>query len=675
MKNIVTYAFVSFLFGFLPNISFGQTVYSNLFYTSSTATVYVQGGALLHVQGDVNNNGGTITNDGVLNVEGNIANAGTFTTDVSVIEGTVRLVGNATVSGTASAQTQTISGTSPTFYNLVIDQAAAGDLVSLSTPITVSNALVWGYNTPATGYPSTTSSILTSTSLMKVQGASSPPSGNGIIQMYNGSTDNGITLSKAATSSNTIINGYQAVGTYNYSSSPAAGTNDKYIQSRGTDPTTNTGLTMTINDAGTYTFPVGSPNKYYQPIQLYFPSVQSGLKLTAKFTESTTLTGTSGSYQSVFGSEIDQSHSTFTTAQTSWYNNPTNTAQINAALVVNPGYNVYQADCEGNSKWFIMNSFITNHGYWSINPTSGTLNGNYTVQTFPHSYTDPGHNENKRTVMEGSEAFNVLATGTSFNSAMEAATPNLNAPTTDILHYSYLGTSRGNFTSTACANDATGIPGGAYKALTGITSTGFGHYAVGSPSNNTSQALPIDLISLTADPIDNAYIRVNWATASEQDNKGFEVERSTDGSNFTNIGWVAGNGTSDEQHNYLYNDQTVKPDQTYYYRLNQVNNDGTGKLTYIVSAEITDGPGVTVSEWIPNPTSGSARLVVSTTEAQPVHVKIYDIIGKLVIDSENQVAFGTNTFDFDLSALTDGTYAANIQIGNNVYSKKVVLVK
>jgi hypothetical protein len=184
----------------------------------------------------------------------------------------------------------------------------------------------------------------------------------------------------------------------------------------------------------------------------------------------------------------------------------------------------------------------------------------------------------------------------------------------------------------------------------------------------------VKLIGLNADPIDNSYIRVSWATASEQDNKGFEVMRSVDGVNFTNIGWVDGNGTTTDQHNYLYNDKTVQPNVVYYYRLNQVDVDGRGTLTYIVDAQITDGPNITVSDLIPNPTTGKTRLVINTTDAQSVSVKFYDILGKLIMSNDEQIAYGTNTIDFDMSSLADATYTAIIKIGSNTYSKKIVLL-
>jgi len=690
MRNIKIYATLFFAICILPGISFGQSYSRDLLFNNGDQ-IFIQSGALLHVQGDVVNNyvsgqSNIITNNGILNVEGDLKDSGStapgFTYGVSG-ERTVRMIGNATQAGGTTTGVQVISGGFNTtgtkaFYNLVIDRGAAGQVVSLASPITIDGSLVWNGTASASKtatYDPTSAPLSTdiSNGLFTVRGSST--AGYGIIQMYNGSTDNGITFTQPFTATSSYMAGYHTVGTYAYSGasagSAAAATNDQYIQSRGTDATTNTGLTLTLNGTGTYTFPIGSQNKYYEPIQIYLPSAQTNaLTLTCKFTEpSATASSWMTTPGTVFSNTIDMTNSSpaMTAAQIAWFNNPTNSAAITAQYSQNPGYNVYEKDCKGNPRWFIMNSLLTNLGYWSMKLNSGTLNTGsyYTIQAFPHNYTDVTTNENKRVVREDVDAFNAAPTATNFNAEVNT---NMVTPSTDIITYAYRSGSYNAFTTcSTTSGDATGIPGGRYTA--------FSHYSIGTSSANTSEALPVDLISLTADPINNTFIMVGWATASEQQNKGFEVQRSTDGINFTTIGWVDGHGTTDEQNNYSYNDNNVEPNVQYYYRLNQLDINGNSRLTYIVSAEITAGPSITVSEWMPNPTTGAIRLVVNTTEQLPISVKFYDMLGKMVLSSSNEAAFGTNTFDFDLGGLTDGTYTASIRVGTNSYSKKVVLVK
>ena len=85
-----------------------------------------------------------------------------------------------------------------------------------------------------------------------------------------------------------------------------------------------------------------------------------------------------------------------------------------------------------------------------------------------------------------------------------------------------------------------------------------------------------------------------------------------------------------------------------------------------------------ISELMPNPTSGQARLLISTTtEAEQVAaVRFYDILGRVVLSRDNNLILpGINTLDFDMSSYAAATYTAVIRIGDNVYSRKVVLVK
>ena len=70
---------------------------------------------------------------------------------------------------------------------------------------------------------------------------------------------------------------------------------------------------------------------------------------------------------------------------------------------------------------------------------------------------------------------------------------------------------------------------------------------------------------------------LSWRTATENNNKGFEVQRSTDGIAFNDLAFVNGAGTSSLMHSYNYTDVKVVSGNNYY-RLKQIDNDG--RLTY-----------------------------------------------------------------------------------------------
>ena len=261
MKNFKTNTGLLLLLGILPCMVFSQGSTANLLYNNGDV-LYVQSDAVLHVQGDVVNvSGSTFTNDGLLNVEGDITNNGTFKTDGSVGEGTVRLIGNSTMSGSASAGTQTISGSLSTagtasFYNLVIDLGTTGQSVTLNNDVTVTGSLVWnGISSTANTYsPSVYSSTLGNSTLMKVRGAT--PVGTGIV--YTGANYVYVTNTSA-----TAAAGYSATGYVN-----------GYVKRFVTGNTS-------------YDFPVG--RSYYELANISFTGSLSGTSyLIAGFTEGTT---------------------------------------------------------------------------------------------------------------------------------------------------------------------------------------------------------------------------------------------------------------------------------------------------------------------------------------------------------------------------------------------------
>lgn len=645
------YAAFLIMFGFAPGISSAQST-ANLFYNNGDI-VYVQSGAVLHVQGDVVNvsgAGSAFTNNGLLNVEGDITNNGTFKTDGSVGEGTVRLIGNTTMAGSTTAGTQTISGTfnnasTASFYNLVIDRGAAGQVVALASDVTVTGSLVWGGSNAAITYnPGSFSTTLGNNSIMSVRG--SVPTGNGIIQTYTGTLDRELYI---ANGNPTAMAGYKT---------PSWGTGstveDKSVRTRGAKGIGLGGLSREVWTPNQYyVYPISTAAHTYNPIKFKFTAVASSSsnKIRGMFCDATGSVGTLS--KSISG------HSDFT-----GITNPPTTAMLD-----NSGYNLYASNpCSpGHKNWITFDNLPSNGGYWSFD---GNSSNTYVVELYPNNMTfsAAGIPDNNIRAIKyhngaaGTSDINFDPTSVDWSAQLE----NVQNLPGDL--YSYTGYTAGPRTAACSGNYTTGIPGGVYS--------GFSHFqeAGALTINSNGSQLPVKLIALTADPIQNAYIRVSWATASEQDNKGFEVLRSEDGMNFTNIGWVDGNGTTNEQRNYTYNDKTVQPNVIYYYKLNQVDIDGRGTETYIVDAQITSGPNITLSELIPNPTTGKTRLVINTTDAQPVTVKFYDILGKLVMASDDQVAYGTNTIDFDLSALADATYTAVVKIGSNSYTKKIVLL-
>ena len=193
---------------------------------------------------------------------------------------------------------------------------------------------------------------------------------------------------------------------------------------------------------------------------------------------------------------------------------------------------------------------------------------------------------------------------------------------------------------------------------------------------NPNSSLPVELIYLEAEAINNQYIQVSWATDLEINNKEFEVERSLDGQNWTHIGTVDGHGNSTVKQTYAYNDNNVMPDVVYYYKLRQVDFNGDSKETDMVSAMLTGKGSFAISDFIPNPTRDNSKIIITTGNEMNISVKLYDILGQqLTADKTYSLTAGENNVDFETQGLAAGNYTAVISAGNKIYSKRLVVVR
>lgn len=187
-----------------------------------------------------------------------------------------------------------------------------------------------------------------------------------------------------------------------------------------------------------------------------------------------------------------------------------------------------------------------------------------------------------------------------------------------------------------------------------------------------SSALPVSLLAFTAEAKGNE-IQCNWVTASEVNNKGFEVLRATDPDHFSTIGWVEGNGTTNQLHNYAFTDTDVKPNQIYYYRLRQVDFDGQFVLTKIVACIIREN-GAVVLEAYPNPYRESTTLRYMLTRPTMITIEITDATGKMVKRYQQGLQdAGSYTMPFSAknNGLSAGTYMVTVWADDQHYQLRL----
>jgi uncharacterized repeat protein (TIGR01451 family) len=176
--------------------------------------------------------------------------------------------------------------------------------------------------------------------------------------------------------------------------------------------------------------------------------------------------------------------------------------------------------------------------------------------------------------------------------------------------------------------------------------------------------LPVELISIKAVAQED-HIDVVWATASEQDNSHFEVERSEDAKSFKYIGLVEGQGTTLERTDYLFEDTEVEAGVTYYYRLKQVDIDGAFEYTDVVSAQL-EATDKGEMELYPNPV-GTAQMLTVQFFAPELSSELYilDIKGSVVRTVRQDVLnIGWISVQIDVNDLAAGTYFIADSVGN-----------
>ncbi len=192
------------------------------------------------------------------------------------------------------------------------------------------------------------------------------------------------------------------------------------------------------------------------------------------------------------------------------------------------------------------------------------------------------------------------------------------------------------------------------------------------------QIIPVELISFSA-AANNGNVTLNWATATETNNKGFEVQKSN-GSEFQTIGFVQGNGTSTQQHSYSYTDNNVAQGN-YSYRLRQVDFDGTSEYSPVVEVNVNTPAVFNLAQNYPNPFNPSTKINYSLKVDSKVTLQVFDILGQKVATLLNEnIAAGNHNVTFDASKINSGVYLYRIEAtgadGSNFTSvKKMILTK
>ncbi|MFA7288901.1 MAG: T9SS type A sorting domain-containing protein [Melioribacteraceae bacterium] len=192
-----------------------------------------------------------------------------------------------------------------------------------------------------------------------------------------------------------------------------------------------------------------------------------------------------------------------------------------------------------------------------------------------------------------------------------------------------------------------------------------------------SQApLPVELISFTGVFINNT-ILLNWETATEVNNYGFEIQRVSINGEWEKIGFIEGHGNSASPHQYSFIDGTASYGK-FSYRLKQIDLDGTSELSNEITINTRDiTTTLILNQNYPNPFNPTTQINFAVKEKCNAKLLVYDLLGNEIASLFNGEVNPNTIYkaEFDGSNLSTGIYFYQLITPFRIESKKMLLIK
>lgn len=188
-------------------------------------------------------------------------------------------------------------------------------------------------------------------------------------------------------------------------------------------------------------------------------------------------------------------------------------------------------------------------------------------------------------------------------------------------------------------------------------------------------SVPVEMTSFSASII-NSRVCLNWETATETNNKGFEIERSTSNTTWKSIGYVSGNGTTLNPTKYSFIDENPLADVNYY-RLKQIDFTGEYEYSNVIEVNLNTPVKFELLQNYPNPFNPASTISYNVAAKELVSLKVYDVLGNLVQQLVNEVKEpGRYSVEFNSNGkFSSGIYFYELRAGNFVQTRKMILMK
>gem|GEM_PF-1916734 len=186
--------------------------------------------------------------------------------------------------------------------------------------------------------------------------------------------------------------------------------------------------------------------------------------------------------------------------------------------------------------------------------------------------------------------------------------------------------------------------------------------------------LPVELTSFTLTSAKEG-IRLTWKTATEKNNKGFEVQKSADKNCFKVIGFVNGHGTSTFSHDYNFLDASANSSKVFY-RLKQIDYDGSFEYSNVIESEPILASKFALSQNYPNPFNPTTVFRYSLPQKTQTRIALYNSLGvliKILVDEVKET--GDYQINLDLSNFASGVYFVTMEAGTFKQTRKLSFLK
>lgn len=182
--------------------------------------------------------------------------------------------------------------------------------------------------------------------------------------------------------------------------------------------------------------------------------------------------------------------------------------------------------------------------------------------------------------------------------------------------------------------------------------------------------VPVQFTSFNA-ACNNNKVVLSWKTAQEFNNDHFEIQRSTGGNVWTNIGRIESAGNSSSERTYTFTNNTIAPANNFY-RIAQFDRDE--QVRYSNTVALSCNKTGTFAIW-PNPVQNNAFVNIFSSNATKVEMKVFDSKGALIQEQSTNINAGNNQVKIDMRPVANGVYILRFNWNDGKNRRSVRLIK